>query len=245
MFVRSLAAMGLSLAISPALFAAEEAKEEPVATGAVVERLSGEAKVEESPQEDGSVFYRSGEYRVTTPLPVGYPAPTPPETVEVKSYPEVRRATFDGRGSAPDGMRNSSTAFFPLFGHIKSRGIAMTAPVEIEYDGLKPGDEGKVEGWNMSFLYRDKSNGPTEEYVNIRVEDAKPITVIATGVAGDVTREKIDAALKVLHESIAESKEWQLAGDPRVLGYNGPDVVEPKRWGEVQLPVKRVEDGEK
>jgi hypothetical protein len=241
MFVRNLAVLGLGIAMVSGLVGAEEVKDESVTTGKVIERLSGEAKVDELPQEDGTVFYRSGEYRVTTPLPVGYPAPTPPETVEVKSYPEVRRATFDGKGAAPDGMRNSSTAFFPLFGHIKSRGIEMTAPVEIEYDGLKPGDDGKLTGWNMSFLYRDKSNGPTEEYVNIRVEDAKPLTVISTGVPGDVTREKIDAALKVLHDSIAESKEWQVAGDPRVLGYNGPDIKESLRWGEVQLPVERVD----
>ncbi|WP_442485386.1 heme-binding protein [Aeoliella sp. SH292] len=241
MFVRSLAVFGLGLALAPVFCGAEEVEDKPATTGKVIERLGGEAKVDELPQDDGTVFYRSGEYRVITPLPVGYPAPTPPKVVEVKSYPEVRRATFDGKGAAPDGMKNSSTAFFPLFGHIKSRGIAMTAPVEIEYEGLESGDEGKISGWNMSFLYRDKSDGPTQSYANITVEDAKPVTVVATGIAGDVTREKIDAALKVLHESLEESTEWQVAGDPRVLGYNGPDIKESLRWGEVQLPVERVD----
>jgi hypothetical protein len=97
--------------------------------GRVIERLGGDAVTEALPQADGATFFRSGEYRINTPLPEGYPAPTPPGAIEIKRYPEVRRATYVGKGQGPDGMKNSSGAFWPLFLHIKTRRIAMTAPV--------------------------------------------------------------------------------------------------------------------
>lgn len=238
MAMRTLWIIALSFVTSFKARAEEPTAGDPPASGEVVERLSGDAKVEESPQKDGAIFYKSGVYRITTPLPEGYPRPTPPGVVEIKKYPEVRRATFEGKGKGPDGMKNSTGAFWPLFGHIKSRGIAMTAPVEIEYEGLKAGDTDGIDGWKMSFLYRSKGNGPTESYANISVEDAKPVTVVATGVAGDASREKIDEALRVLEEALGVSDGWQIAGDPRIMGYNGPDVPRNERWSEVQLPVK-------
>ena len=65
---------------------------EAVHSGKVIERLQGDTEVEARGQDNGTTFYFSGIYRVTTPLPVGYPPPTPPGVIEVKSYPEVRRA---------------------------------------------------------------------------------------------------------------------------------------------------------
>ena len=215
------------------------AEADPPVAGRVIERMLGDAEVETLEQPDGTLHYKNDVRLVSTPLPEGYPRPTPPEVVEIKSYPEVRRATFAGQGSGPDGMKNSAIGFWPLFGHIKSRGIAMTAPVEIEYQGLEADDQDGIDGWNMAFLYRTKQNGPTESYANITVDDAKPVTVIATGLAGDATREAIDKALLQLNATLKESKEWQASGDPRVLGYNGPDVPQKNRWSEVQLPVSR------
>ena len=136
-------------------------------------------------------------------------------------------------------MRNSAGGFWPLFAHIKRRDIAMTAPVEIEYDGLKVAEEDGVERWSMSFLYRTKDLGPEESYAGIQVADAKPVTVIAIGLAGDATRAKIGEALRKLDQSIQESGRWQQIGDPRVMGYNGPDVAQPERWSELQIPVVR------
>lgn len=235
--LRTLSLIALSLLTSFKASAEETATDDPPAAGEVIETLAGEAEVEELPQDDGTTFYKSGVYRVTTPLPVGYPRPTPPGAIEIKSYPEVRRATFEGQGRGPDGMKNSAGGFWPLFGHIKSRGIAMTAPVEIEYKGVEAGDTNGIDGWNMSFLYRTKQLGRKESYANISVEDSKPMTVAATGVAGDATREAIDAALVKLNETLSASSKWQVSGDPRVLGYNGPDVPAKERWSEVQLPV--------
>lgn len=203
----------------------------------IIERLSGDIEVTPLPQKDGAVFYRAGDFRVTTPLPEGYPRPTPPGVVEVKQYPEVRRATFAGQGAGPDGMKNSQKAFFPLFAHIKLRGIAMTAPVEIDYSGLTEEDT-KPDSYEMSFLYRAKSDGKIGSYGKITVADAKPVLVVAIGVAGDVTLNKVTAAVAKLNSIIANSEKWRVVGEPRVLGYNGPDVPQPKRWGEVQLPLE-------
>lgn len=207
----------------------------------IVARLAGDAAVEALPQPDGATFYRAGDFRVTTPLPDGYPRPTPPGVVEVKRYPEVRRATFDGQGAAPDGMKNSATAFFPLFAHIKLRDIAMTAPVEIDYQGFA-GGEAVPDSYDMSFLYRTKSDGQLESYGRITVADAKSRLVIAVGVAGDVTLDQVTASVARLNRLLADAGTWRVVGEPRVLGYNGPDVPRSKRWGEVQLPVQAVDD---
>jgi len=237
--LRTLTLVALSLLTSLKASAEETATANPPAKGEVIERLVGEAEVEKLPQDNGTTFYKAGVHRVTTPLPAGYPRPTPPAVIEIKSYPEVRRATFEGQGRGPDGMKNSAGGFWPLFGHIKSRGIAMTAPVEIEYQGLEAGDKDGIEGWNMSFLYRTKDLGPKESYANIKVEDLAPLTVVATGIAGDASRESIDAALAQLEKTLADSEKWQALGDPRIMGYNGPDIPAKERWSEVQLPVEK------
>lgn len=237
MLVRTLSVIVLSFITAFKARAEETGNTDAPKPGKVIERLTGDVEVEELLQGDDSVYYRAGVHRVPTPLPKGYPRPTPPGVVEIKSYPEVRRATFEGRGSGPDGMKNSAGGFWPLFGHIKSRGIAMTGPVEIEYQGLESGDTDGVDGWSMSFLYRTKALGPTESYANITVEDAKPVIVITTGVAGDATRQKIDEALKLLEKTLADSDQWQPAGDVRIMGYNGPEVPSKERWSEVQIPV--------
>jgi hypothetical protein len=79
-------------------------------------------------------YFRSGRFIVNEHLPAGYPAPTPPGAIEIKSYPSVRRAEFSGEKAAHDGR--GSRGFWPLFGHIVKRDIAMTAPVEMDYAGI-------------------------------------------------------------------------------------------------------------
>ena len=47
--------------------------------------------------------YRAGVCRVDTPLPAGYPAPTPPGSIDLKTYPSVRLAEFASSGD-PDSL---------------------------------------------------------------------------------------------------------------------------------------------
>ena len=111
--------------------------------------LSGAGK--EKPRQDKAGTWRCDTARIGTPLPEGSPAPTAPGCVELKTSPVVRSAKVEGK-IAPDLASNFG--FWKLFTHIKSRDIAMTSPVEMEYDIDIGAPTPKVAGWAMSFLYR-------------------------------------------------------------------------------------------
>lgn len=194
-------------------------------TQAVAEFLEGE--------------FRSGPCRIPTPLPEGYPPPSPPGAIELKCYPLVRRAGISGSMSPDWGM---NFAFFPLFNHIKRRDIAMTSPVEMNYDGLGEPGATKPRGWTMSFLYRTPELGPrgTDSHdERVLVEDIPPITVVAIGLRGPYRLDRVKTGLAALREWLASQTEWEECGAPRALFYNGPEVRSGNKWLEVQLPVRR------
>lgn len=189
----------------------------------------------------GKTIYRSGESGVLEALPEGYPAPTPPEAIDLKRYPSVRRAEISGGGPKDGGMMGvrSSMAFWPLFQHIKRRDIPMTAPVEMDYDGLT--SDAESQGWKMSFLYRTAELGDTGRDGKIVVYDTEPVTVIALGIrGGEVGETRMREALATLEAWVSVNPGWVVAGDPRKLGYNGPDVRRADRWWEIQIPVEAV-----
>jgi len=183
--------------------------------------------------------FRSGDCRIPTPLPDGYPPPTPPGAIELKYYPAVRRAGISGTMSPDWGM---NFAFFPLFNHIKRRDIAMTSPVEMNYDGLGAPGATKPTDWTMSFLYRTLALGPKgvdSEDERILVEDIPPATVLAIGMRGSYKLHRVNAGLAALRDWLSSQSEWEAAGDPRALFYNGPELRSADKWLEVQLPVRR------
>ncbi len=196
--------------------------------------------------------YVSGPCRITTPLPDGYPAPTAPGAIELKRYPSVRRAEVSGVASPDLGM---NIAFFPLFQHIKERNIPMTSPVEMNFERrpaapAAAGPEGELEpqggepgAWTMSFLYRSKDQGPTGpdgRRRNVRVVDVAPVTVIALGVRGPQGFGRMSDRLSELQAYLAGQSVLEAAGEPRGLYYNGPDVRDADKWGEVQIPVRLI-----
>ena len=89
----------------------------------LIQRVGGDVELQTEFKVDR---FTCGESYIEAPLPVGYPAPTPPGAIDLKRYPSVRRAEVSGSGD-PDRKRNG--AFWPLFNHIKQRDIAMTSPV--------------------------------------------------------------------------------------------------------------------
>lgn len=220
--------------------AAAGAASEPAEGGAV--RVGGDVDAAVERAEDGGFRWKAS--RIDTPLPAGYPAPTPPGAIDLKRYPSVRRAEVSGT-MAPDlGM---NFAFFPLFNHIKDRGIAMTSPVEMDYSGVAKdppeGGDAVPAGWTMSFLYRTSDLGPTgpdEKRKNVKVVDAPAVTVISLGVRGSYDFSRMRAEWKKLEAWLASQTEWDAAGQPRALHYNGPDVPARDRWSEVQIPVRRA-----
>jgi hypothetical protein len=179
---------------------------------------------------------------VEAPLPEGYPAPTPPGMIELKTYPSVRRAEYSASGSTNFGM---NVGFWPLFNHIKDRNIAMTSPVEMDYrpEGERsPLEPMKDTGgtWTMSFLYRTADLGPTGEDGRVKVVDNPELTVIAIGMRGGYGMGSVNAGLEELSKWFAGQSEWEPAGEPRGLNYNGPQVPQRRKWSEVQVPVRRA-----
>lgn len=201
-----------------------------------VTRVGGEARAL-TEFVDGE--FRSGVCRIPTPLPEGYPPPTPPGAIELKRYPLVRRAEIGGTMKPDWGM---NLAFFPLFNHIKRRDIAMTSPVELNYSGLDPEARRGPDSWTMSFLYRTTDLAPggiDPKDTRILIEDTPPVTVVAIGMRGDYKLNRVKNGVSELRGWLSRQSEWEVAGEPRALFYNGPEVRSRDKWLEVQLPVRR------
>lgn len=183
--------------------------------------------------------WRFGRMRIEAPLPQGYPPPTPAGTIEIKTYPSVRRAEVTASGNSNLG---SNLAFWPLFNHIKDRGIAMTSPVEMDYRDMTADDGTKLDEskgtWTMSFLYRTSDLGPTGEDGRVKIVDAPPVTVLSIGMRGGYGMSSVNEGLGSLREWLAANTQWQACGEPRALNYNGPAVRMKDKWSEVQLPVR-------
>ena len=180
---------------------------------------------------DGRYVY--GPSVIDTPLPEGYPPPTPPGAIDLKTYPSVRRAVVSGKGSPDAGMNQ---AFWPLFNHIKGHDIAMTSPVEMDYPGLTR--ESAPSEWSMAFLYRTPELNDTGREGRVIVEDAPPVTVLAVGLKGNYSMSLVTRGMEQIEQFLAENPEWEAAGSWRSLYYNGPALLWWNKWAEVQLPVR-------
>ncbi len=186
---------------------------------------------------DGA-FFRCGPAFIDTPLPDGYPAPTPAGAIDIKSYPTVRRAQVSGE-SNPDLGQNS--AFWPLFQHIKKHDIAMTSPVEMNYPSLDRSTETPREtDWTMSFLYRSPDMNATGTEGRVVVEDLPPVTMLAIGYTGSYSVAKVDLEVEKLYQWLDSNPEYRPVGPPRAMFYNGPSTAPSRRWAEVQLPIERT-----
>lgn len=160
------------------------------------------------------------------PLPVGFPYPAPAGEIRVVEYPRYRMAR------AGMGALRSNGAFFTLFRHISDRDIAMTAPVEMTVD---PRAGRTVD---MGFMYRTPDMGAAGAQGRVQVEDVEPMTVVTIGVRGRVEGPATDEALARLERWVAESERWEAAGNPRLMGYNGPSVPRQRQFAEVQIPLR-------
>ncbi len=182
-------------------------------------------------------LYQSGSVRTDAPLPAGYPAPTPPGSIELKQYPMARRAEVSGQGRPDD---RGESGFWPLFNHIQSRDIPMTAPVEMDYAGMSVDEPTRIESWTMAFLYEDTEQGQLERDGNVEVVDTEPVTVISIGVQGRYGVAPVSRGVSALKQWLDANPEWEVIADPRALNYNGPMRPPSLWWSEVQLPVRRV-----
>ncbi len=156
-------------------------------------------------------------------LPVGFPPCTPVGEVEVKRYPGYRAAV----------TRDNGTAFWRLFAHIKKNNVAMTAPVEmtLEENGQRP--------VLMAFLYERPDQGTPGEDGTVEVRDLPGGWFVSTGIRGPRSNQALQLAQQRVEEWLGHHRDkWQVAGPPRLLGYNSPFIPRDKCYWEYQLPVR-------
>lgn len=169
------------------------------------------------------------------PLPEGWPELTPVGEIQVKQYPVYRAAVIDDE---TDGSQ--SGMFRPLFNHIQREDIAMTAPVEMTYDGERQA--------SMAFLYRNPtmgSLGSDAEDQRVEVREIEQQTAVSIGVRGRYSEHNYNEALAKLNTWLDENKDqYTQADEPRFLGYNSPFVPWFLRYGEVQIPVQEATPSE-
>lgn len=162
-----------------------------------------------------------------SPLPDGFPAPTPVGELRVQQYPAYRLARTDM--TFIEGR-----AFWTLFNHIKAREIAMTAPVELTY---QPDSTSKKQ--SMAFLYRSPQQGSVGQASGVDVIDVPASTAVSIGVRGDATSERVASAKQRLDVWLqAHAGEYEAAGPLRVLAYNSPFTADAKKFTEVQIPLR-------
>lgn len=250
----------------PAANACEAAVALPVA-GALVRLGGGDATVTRRGEGESTAFSADGVMTIDTPLPVGYPDPTPPGAIDLKRYPSVRRAEVSGE--VKNLSSGGSEGFWPLFRHIQRRDIAMTSPVEMEYHkaasvkndtknaaggadtNAEPQDAEKQnankktdrETWTMAFLYRRVEQGDAGKDTSdqrVTVTDTPEMLVISIGMKGDYSRALVEEGKKQLDAWLATQTRFEKTGEARALYYHGPSLRPWRKWAEVQYPVREV-----
>lgn len=179
--------------------------------------------------------YHAGSCYIDTPLPSGYPLPTPPGSIDIKTYPSVRRAMVTGSDDPDSGMNG---AFWPLFKHIKSHDIAMTSPVEMDFQGLTSQKGAEPTDWTMAFLYRTPELNGTGQEKGVTIKDSSPMTVVSIGMRGNYSMKLVHNGMREIEAWLAQNPAWKPAGNWRTLYYNGPAIRFWNKWAEVQLPIK-------
>lgn len=164
---------------------------------------------------------------VEAEMPEGFPLHTPVGEVELRHYPAYRMA---------ETRAAENRAFWTLLQHIKRNNVAMTAPVEMEYDAP---DTAPPRPRSMAFLYGSPDVGQPGAQGTVEVKDVPAMTVVSTGVRGLRTQAALDEAVKRLDEWLARhADQYERAGPMRVMGHNSPFVPRDRQYFEVQVPLK-------
>lgn len=163
-------------------------------------------------------------------LPTGFPGFAAVDELELRDYPRYRMV----RTSMQSG---STGAFWPLFRHIESNGIAMTTPVQMDW--LTKDGEDRDRPMRMAFLYGDPSITPTRTDDGVEVVEMPAVQALSIGAIGDDRRDRVETLRDRLRAWLTAHPDWEAAGSLRTMGYNSPMVSRDQRYFEVQLPVRR------
>ncbi|MEM9451130.1 MAG: heme-binding protein [Cyanobacteria bacterium P01_E01_bin.6] len=173
----------------------------------------------------------------SAPLPEGFPPPTPDGKIEIKQYPEYRSATVQVTGNLGSA---SSRGFSPLFRHISSNDISMTAPVETRYptatlqaDGAEQGDA------TVSFLYRSLDIVPQDVAQDVQIEDIPAMLVVSIGIKGGYRYDIYTRGIQQLQDWLAAHPDYTVAGPPRRFFYDGPYIPDPLKRSDIQIPIQQ------
>ncbi|MEM1108809.1 MAG: heme-binding protein [Planctomycetota bacterium] len=208
-----------------------------VAVAASVALLSLSPAIQAEESETASAEPRPIE--LSAGLPEGFPQPGPADQIVLKTYPAYRVAHAEG-----------GDAFMQLFRHIKSNGIAMTAPVEMTLEPVAEG-ESRVGRADMFFMYARPDMGQTGPDADsatpgneprVHVADLPPAQALSLGFFGYATPDRINQAVDDLRAELETRNDLVAAGPPRLFGYHDPRVPADRRFSEVQIPVVPAEE---
>lgn len=175
----------------------------------------------------------------SAPLPEGFPAPSPEGQIEIKTYPAYRAATVQMTGNLEYAP---SRGFTPLFRHISSNDISMTAPVETRYPVTTLEQNVVQEGEAaVSFLYRSLAIVPQDIAPGIQIEDIPAMMVVSIGTRGRYSLETYQASIEQLQSWLTAHPEYAVAGQPRRFFYDGPFLPDALKRSDVQIPVQIVD----
>ncbi|MGH2414058.1 MAG: heme-binding protein [Microcystaceae cyanobacterium] len=174
----------------------------------------------------------------SAPLPEGFPSPTPDRKIEVKSYPAYRAATYHYQGNLAEA---ANQAFYPLYQHISSNQISMTAPVETRYPSSTLETAGSLDPQgeaSVSFLYRSTNIYPEAIANNIQIEDIPPMTVVSLGLQGGYSYGNYREGLVRLEDWLRQNPQYEVVGSPRRFFYDGPYIPDALKRSEIQIPIR-------
>jgi len=188
----------------------------------------------------GGLFF--GAYNAASaPLPEGFPLPTPDGEIEIKHYPAYRAATVQVTGNLAEA---SSQGFSPLFDHISSNDIAMTAPVETRYPAATLEVDADTSGEAVvSFLYRSLDIVPEAVAQDVQVADMPPMTVLSLGMRGSYSYDNYTDGIQQLQAWLTEHPDYAIAGPPRRFFYDGPFVPDFLKRNDIQIPINWQANG--
>lgn len=160
-------------------------------------------------------------------LPAGFPGFRAVDEIELRDYPAYRMV----RASLRSGDVGS---FWLLFRHIEANGIAMTTPVQMDWQ-----QPDATRAATMAFLYGDPDIGRTGKQGQVEVVDVPAARVLSIGARGYDRRSRVEELHEALSQWLRANPGFRAAGPMRTMGYNSPSVRDERRYFEVQLPVER------
>lgn len=172
----------------------------------------------------------------SAPLPEGFPSPSGDGEIEIKQYPAYRAATVQVTGNLSSA---SSRGFSPLFRHISSNDISMTAPVETRYPTATLQTGSATEGdAAVSFLYRSLDIVPQDVAQDVQIQDIPPMTVVSLGIRGGYDYNLYTSGIERLQAWLAEHPDYAVTGPPRRFFYDGPYIPDALKRSDIQIPVQ-------